>query len=176
MIGVASTAPGYSLAARSAWSSARVGLQAPAIMWVAFVPMLLVATAYYCMNRVDPDCGTTFTWATRALGPVAGWIGGWAIIVADIVVMANLAQIAGLYTFLLVRRRRRGSEHVLGDVRRRDLDRGHDVICWIGIELSARTAVVPARGGDHHARDLRGRRADQGLRSAIRRRTRSTLG
>ena len=70
-------------------------------MWIAFVPMLLHRAPYYYMNRVDPDCGTTFTWATRALGPAPGWIGGWAIIVADIVVMANLAQIAGLYTFLL---------------------------------------------------------------------------
>src|SRR5690349_6582959 len=101
VIGVASTAPGYSLAASLGLVVAAVGLQAPAIMWIAFVPMVLVATAYYCMNRVDPDCGTTFTWAARALGPAAGWIGGWAIIVADVVVMANLAQIAGLYTFLL---------------------------------------------------------------------------
>ena len=38
----------------------------------------------------------------QAFGPLAGWIGGWAIIVADIIVMANLAQIAGRYTFLLV--------------------------------------------------------------------------
>jgi hypothetical protein len=30
------------------------------------------------------------------MGPWAGWIGGWAIVVADIIVMANLAQIAGL--------------------------------------------------------------------------------
>ena len=30
-----------------------------------------------------------------------GWIGGWAIIVADIIVMANLADITGRYTFLL---------------------------------------------------------------------------
>ena len=29
-------------------------------------------------------------------------MGGWAIVVADIIVMANLAQIAGLYGFLLV--------------------------------------------------------------------------
>ena len=32
---------------------------------------------------------------------MTGWMGGWAIIVADIIVMANLAQIAGRYTFLL---------------------------------------------------------------------------
>ena len=63
--------------------------------------MLCIAFAYYYMNRADPDCGTTFTWATRAMGPQIGWLGGWAIIVADIIVMANLAQIAGLYSILL---------------------------------------------------------------------------
>ena len=29
------------------------------------------------MNKYDPDCGTTFTWATRAFGPKTGWAGGW---------------------------------------------------------------------------------------------------
>ncbi len=38
---------------------------------------------------------------TRGLGPYLGWFGGWAIVVADVIVMANLAQIAGIYTFLL---------------------------------------------------------------------------
>ncbi|MGK2877964.1 MAG: APC family permease [Solirubrobacterales bacterium] len=101
VIGVASTAPGYSLAATLGFVAAAVGLQSPAIMIVAFIPMLFIATSYFYMNRADPDCGTTFTWVTRAMGPRAGWLGGWAIIVADIVVMANLAQIAGLYTYEL---------------------------------------------------------------------------
>ena len=35
------------------------------------------------------------------MGPHAGWMGGWDIIVADIIVMANLAQIASKYSFLL---------------------------------------------------------------------------
>lgn len=101
VIGVASTAPGYSLAATLGFIAAAVGVFSPAVLWVAFIPMLLIATSYYYMNRADPDCGTTFSWATRGLGPHLGWLGGWAIVVADIVVMANLAQIAGLYTFLL---------------------------------------------------------------------------
>ena len=41
VIGVASTAPGYSLAATLGFVVAAVGLQSPAILWVAFVPMLL---------------------------------------------------------------------------------------------------------------------------------------
>ena len=82
VIGVASTAPGYSLAASLGLVVAAVGFASPAIMWLAFVPMLLVATSYYYLNRVDPDCGTTFSWVTKAFGPWVGWIGGWAIISA----------------------------------------------------------------------------------------------
>ncbi|MBI2691218.1 MAG: APC family permease [Solirubrobacterales bacterium] len=102
VIGVASTAPGYSLAATLGFVAAAVGFQSPAIMIVAFIPMLFIATSYFYMNRADPDCGTTFTWVTKAMGPRAGWMGGWAIIVADVIVMANLAQIAGLYSYELV--------------------------------------------------------------------------
>jgi amino acid transporter len=143
VIGVASTAPGYSLAASLGFVVAvqGVGLQAPAIMLLAFVPMLLIASAYYYMNRADPDCGTTFSWVTRAMGPRAGWLGGWAIIVADIIVMANLAQIAGLYSFLLVGWQSAADSTVavtaLGVVWIAIMT----TICVIGIELSARTQV-----------------------------------
>jgi amino acid transporter len=102
VIGVASTAPGYSLAATLGFIAAAVALQSPAILLISFVPMFLVAAGYYYMNKADPDCGTSFSWVTKAMGPQLGWIAGWVIVVADVIVMANLAQIAGLYTFLLV--------------------------------------------------------------------------
>src|ERR671933_1345764 len=103
VIGVASTAPGYSLAATLGFIVAvpGVGLQAPGVLLVSFVPMLCIAFGYRYMNRADPDCCTTFAWVTRGLGPRLGWLSGWAIVAADIIVMASLAQIAGIYTFLL---------------------------------------------------------------------------
>jgi amino acid transporter len=139
VIGVASTAPGYSLAASLGLVVAAVGLQSPAIMWVAFIPMLLVATSYYYLNRVDPDCGTTFSWGTKAFGPWVGWIGGWAIIVADIIVMANLADIAGRYTFLLFgaddAANSKGAVLLVGVLWIVVMT----WICYVGIEASART-------------------------------------
>ena len=63
--------------------------------------MYFIAVAYSELNKREPDCGTTFTWAARAFGPRTGWMGGWGIIAADVIVMANLAQIAGSYGFLL---------------------------------------------------------------------------
>jgi amino acid transporter len=102
VIGMSSTAPAYSLAASLGFIAVLAGEKAPAVLLVAFVPMFLIAVAYSELNRAEPDCGTTFTWAARAFGPWAGWMGGWGIIAADIIVMANLAQIAGRYSFLLV--------------------------------------------------------------------------
>ena len=138
VIGVASTAPGYSLAASLGFVAAvgGIGLAAPAVMLVAFFPMLFIAAAYYYLNKADPDCGTTFSWATKALGPWVGWIGGWAIIVADIIVMANLAEIAGIYTFELVGYTSYGKYQTLA------VGVAWIVlmtwICYIGIEVSAR--------------------------------------
>ena len=84
VIGVASTAPGYSLAATLGFIAAAVALQSPAILLISFVPMFLVAAGYYYMNKADPDCGTSFSWVTKAMGPQLGWIAGWAIVVADV--------------------------------------------------------------------------------------------
>ena len=68
---------------------------------LAFIPIFLTSIGYSELNKADPDCGTTFTWGTRAFGPKTGWAGGWAIVAADVLVMASLAQIAGQYVFLL---------------------------------------------------------------------------
>jgi amino acid transporter len=101
VMGVASTAPAYSLAATLVLIVIAVGLKSPFVAVVAFIPMLLCSIGYSEMNKADPDCGTTFTWATRAFGPRTGWAGGWAIVAADVLVMASLAQVAGQYVFLL---------------------------------------------------------------------------
>jgi amino acid transporter len=103
VIAIASTAPAYSLAATLGFvvAVAGVGVHAPAVLIVAFIPILFVSVGYRFFNLADPDAGTTFAWVTRAFGPQLGWINGWAIFLADIIVMASLAAIASNYTFLL---------------------------------------------------------------------------
>ena len=140
MVGVASTAPAYSLAATLGFVVIAInGLQAPIITILAFVPMLFVSYGYKEMNYADPDCGTTFTWATRAFGPKTGWMGGWGILAADVLVMASLAQIAGQYVFFLFNADGIGSSASSGWV----LLVGilwivvMTGICYVGIEISA---------------------------------------
>ncbi|HTU77958.1 MAG TPA: APC family permease [Solirubrobacteraceae bacterium] len=103
VISVASTAPAYSLAATLGFIVADPGVatRAPAVLLASFVPMLLISLGYRYLNKADPDSGTTFAWTARAFGPGFGWINGWAIFLADILVMASLGYIAATYTFEL---------------------------------------------------------------------------
>lgn len=143
IIATASVAPAYSIAATLGFIAlvAGIGYHAPLIALAAFIPMLLCSIAYNEMNKADPDCGTTFTWATRAFGPRTGWAGGWAIVASDILVMASLAQVAGQYLFFLIQ----GPNSAIGS----NAASGWvllvgvlwivamTVVCYIGIEVSA---------------------------------------
>ena len=139
VIATASVAPAYSLAATLGFIVLAVGLKSPLVAIAAFVPMILTSIGYSELNKADPDCGTTFTWATRAFGPKTGWAGGWAIVAADILVMASLAQVAGQYIFLLFNAHGIGDNPASGWV----LLTGvlwivaMTYICYRGIEVSA---------------------------------------
>jgi len=144
VIGVASTAPAYSLAATLGFIVAvkGVGVHAPAVMLVAFIPMLLVAAAYKYFNRADPDAGTSFAWVTRAFGPVTGWMNGWAIFLADLIVMASLADIAAIYTFKLFGFTALGESKAAIVIAAVLWIAIMTWICYRGIELSARIQQV----------------------------------
>ena len=99
VIGLAAVAPAYSLASTLGYVVLAVGEKAPSMFVLAFIPMLLVAFAYKELSQDTPDCGTTFTWGTKAFGPWIGWIGGWGLAVSAIIVLANVAEIAAIYLF-----------------------------------------------------------------------------
>jgi amino acid transporter len=142
VIGLASTAPAYSLAAVIGTVVVVVGVQAPAALLASFIPMFFIATAFYYMNKADPDAGTTFSWVTRALGPWPGWLGGWAVCTTGILVVGSLADVGARYTYLLF-----GADGAAGSkVAVTTLAVAYIVvltaICVIGTELSARLQRV----------------------------------
>lgn len=102
VIGISCVAPAYTFTAAVGPTASAVGTQVPAIILVGFIPMLLVAFGYRELNRRMPDSGTSFTWATRAFGPWIGWMAGWGLIAATIIVLSNLAGIAVDFLFLLI--------------------------------------------------------------------------
>ena len=99
-IGVNTTSPAYSLAAILAPMALLVGYSTPIVLIVSFIPMALTSLAFMYLGRRDPDCGTTFSWVSRAIGPRPGFIAGWAVAAAGILVLGSLAETAITYGFL----------------------------------------------------------------------------
>lgn len=98
-VGINTTSPAYSLAAVLAPIALLVGYSTPVVLIVSFIPMALTSLAFMYLNRRDPDCGTTFSWVSRALGAKPGFIAGWAIAACGILVLGSLAETAIEYGF-----------------------------------------------------------------------------
>ncbi|HWE14615.1 MAG TPA: APC family permease [Solirubrobacteraceae bacterium] len=141
VIGVASTAPAYSLAATIGFVVliSGMGVHSPAVIIVSFIPMLFIAWAYKAMNAADPDCGTSFSWITRSMGARWGFVIGWTVLFSAIVVNANQAQIAGTYGFKLFGLAAASNSTLDVTILGVFFIALLTWICWKGIELSART-------------------------------------
>ena len=104
ILGISSVAPGYTLTASIGLIVAAVGLKMPAIFIAGFIPMFLTAYAYRELNSRAADCGASFTWSTKAFGPYVGWMCGWGMVIATIIVLSNLAAIAVEFFYLFIAR------------------------------------------------------------------------
>jgi amino acid transporter len=138
VIGVASTAPAYSTAATIGLVVAILGVHAPGMLVFSFVPMIFVAVAFREFNSIDPDCGTTFSWVTRAFGPITGWLGGWGMVAACVVVMSSVAQVAAQYSLLLVGADGLAASRTWPTVGGVAFIAVLTLICYLGVEISAR--------------------------------------
>ncbi len=138
VIGLASTSPAYTLAAIIGALVALAGVNAPGILLASFVPMVLIAAAFAALNKVDPDCGTTFSWVTRAMGPWFGWIGGWAITMTGVLIIGSLANVGVVFTLRTVNLDSLAENKLLVTVLTVALILLMTWICVLGTELSAR--------------------------------------
>ncbi|WP_234537910.1 APC family permease [Streptomyces shenzhenensis] len=72
-----------------------VGLHLPAIMLLAFLPVLGIAGAYSRLNRVEPNAGNGYVWVGRSLSPWLGFMVGWVNIVATVAFLAYTTAVTG---------------------------------------------------------------------------------
>ncbi|MGX5715002.1 APC family permease [Arthrobacter sp. MAHUQ-56] len=102
VLGISTIAPAYTLTSALGPTVNEAGLQLPVIFLIGFIPMILVSLAYRELNADSPDSGTTFTWVTKAFGPWIGWMGGWGLLAANIIVLSNLAGVAVDFFYLFL--------------------------------------------------------------------------
>ncbi|MFE9450947.1 APC family permease [Streptomyces sp. NPDC006739] len=72
-----------------------VGLHLPAIMLLAFLPVLGIAGAYSRLNKVEPNAGNGYVWVGRSLSPWLGFTVGWVNIVATVAFLAYTTAVTG---------------------------------------------------------------------------------
>ncbi|MGD1012082.1 MAG: APC family permease [Acidimicrobiales bacterium] len=142
MIGVASTAPAYTMAATLGFIAAVIGLKTPAILIAVFIPMMMVAAAFAYMNRADPDCGQSFTWVAHGMGPQVGWVAGFAEVAAEIIGMGMLVDVATRYMYLLVGWQTGANSNFWVAVGAVAWLAAMTAVCALGIELSVRVQYV----------------------------------
>ena len=142
----------------------RLGVHAPAVMLVSFLPMLLVASAYKYFNRADPDAGTTFAWTTRAFGPIHGLDQRLGDLPRRRDRDGLAGGIAAIYTFQLFGFTELGESKAAIIIAAVAVDRDDD------LDLLPRHRALgahPAGAARHRGldpRDVRGGRVRQGLR------------
>ena len=102
VMGVAGTAPAFSVAATTATLVAAVGVLSPACLLYCGLIMFGVALAFRHLNRGDPNAGASYAWVTRAFGPVLGFFVGWSVLIATAVFMLSGTVPAATATLALV--------------------------------------------------------------------------
>ena len=101
-IGVAGTAPSYSIAASTAALVGAVGALAPASLLYCGMIMIGITFAFLNLNRVYPDSGASYAWVGRVFNRDLGFLVGWSVLVASALFMVSATIPAATATLLLI--------------------------------------------------------------------------
>lgn len=103
IMGVAGTAPAFSIAATTATLIAVVGTLSPAALLYCGLIMFGVTFSYLHLNRINPNAGASYAWVGETFHPVLGFFAGWALLVASAVFMVSGTIPAATATLSLIR-------------------------------------------------------------------------
>jgi amino acid transporter len=102
VMGVAGTAPAFSVAATTATLVGAVGILSPGSILYCGLIMLGVTLAFMYLNRKDANAGAAYAWVGQVFNPTLGFFAGWALLVASAVFMVSGTFPAASATLLLI--------------------------------------------------------------------------
>ncbi|WP_342781569.1 APC family permease [Streptomyces piniterrae] len=94
-IAASSTAATTSIGIGMGALAAYAGRQTPALLLLAFLPILGIALSYARLNRSEPNMGSGYTWVGRSIGPWPGFLTGWVVLVGNVIFMAYTGAVTG---------------------------------------------------------------------------------
>ena len=88
-MGVAGSAPGFSIAVAIAGLLAAAGKVSPNALLIFAVPMLGIAVAYKGLTAKMVNAGAAYEWTKSVFGGFFGYFSGWALLIAAMVFMVT---------------------------------------------------------------------------------------
>jgi len=102
VMGIAGTAPAYSIEITTSTIVGKAGVLAPASILVCGLIMFGIAFAFINLNKVWSNAGTSYAWVSAVFGKLAGFFAGWALLVLCCVFMVSAMVPAANATLLIV--------------------------------------------------------------------------
>lgn len=89
VMGVAGSAPGYTIAVTTSALLGVATTSSPGALLIFAVPMLGIAIAYKALNKLHVHAGAGYQWTSVYFGKFLGFFSGWALLVASMVFMVT---------------------------------------------------------------------------------------
>ena len=102
IMGIAGTAPAFSIEVTTSTILAVVGILAPASIFYCGLIMLGIAFAFINLNKVYPSAGTSYTWVSKIFGRGLGFFTGWSLLAAVCLFMVSGTLPIANATLLLI--------------------------------------------------------------------------
>ncbi|MFA6302820.1 MAG: APC family permease [Legionella sp.] len=102
VMGVAGSAPAFSLSATMAVFIATVGTLAPASILYCGIIMFGISLSFMHLNKAIVNAGTSYAWVSQIFGRFLGFFAGWALLVSSAVFMVSGSVPAATSTLLLI--------------------------------------------------------------------------
>lgn len=102
IMGIAGTAPAFSVAVTGAAIVAAVGvLSVGSILYCGLI-MFGIMLAFVHLSKIAPNAGASYAWVGQVFGPDWGFFAGWGLLVASVVFMVSATIPAATSTLVLV--------------------------------------------------------------------------
>lgn len=101
VMGIAGTAPAYSVEITTSTLIDTAGVLSPASILVCGLVMFGITFAFINLNKVSANAGTSYAWVSMIFGKTAGFFAGWALLVLCCIFMVSAMVPAANATLLI---------------------------------------------------------------------------
>ena len=103
IMGIAGSAPAYSVEITTSTLIATVGIFSPASILLCGLIMFGIAFSFINLNKEVSSAGTSYSWVSMIFGKSAGFFAGWALLVLCCIFMVSAMVPAANATLLIVK-------------------------------------------------------------------------